>query len=316
VDIITHIAVLVFTVIVILGVGAFVVIDVFGRVDYLKDKAPWLEKALERRGALGVLLVAAIFLVIGDGYELINKEVPAVPAAPTVEIKGPRAHDISKCEIVRVVEPGTGKPELQPGPQMNLPEKVCPPPTVVYQPGPGSPPPTQLEKLTQANKNLPPIERNQVAGAFIDYAKFLEQGSALYYKANAEGGQIQQDRLNGSIAKDFEAHIRTLHEMKASAETYANAFRQVRDKWKYYPDEAEYIFGDNPDNLGPYMLMNGVDAYANYLENWAKISNKNDQSVLILLANQQNNFNDSLDRFIKWVHVCQQRFEAIKKSIQ
>ncbi len=184
------------------------------------------------------------------------------------------------------------------------------------QPNQSAPPQTPLERLTQANKNLPPVERNQVAGAFIDYAKFLEQGSTLYYKASAVDGQIQQDRLNGSIAKDFEVHIKNLHEMKASAETYANAFRQVRDKWKYYPDEAEYIFGDNPDNLGPYVLMNGIDAYANYLEDWAKISNKNDQSVLKLLANQQSNFNDSLDRFIKWIHECQQRFEAIKKSIQ
>lgn len=177
-------------------------------------------------------------------------------------------------------------------------------------------PPTWLERVTQINKNLAKGDRDRLSDAFFDYSKFLDQGSDLYYSANSEGGQIQQGRENGSIAKDFDVHIKKLRDADVSAKAYSKAFTQIRDKWKYYPDQTGYIFGDNPDNLGPNTLINGVSAFANYLDNWAKISNKDEQSILILLAYQQNEFSDSLNRFMRWIQGCEQRLEQMKKSIQ
>jgi hypothetical protein len=66
----------------------FVVIDMFGRVDYLKDKAPWIAAALERRSAVGALLLVAIFVLVSNGYEVVQKEVPEI-APPSVIIKPP-----------------------------------------------------------------------------------------------------------------------------------------------------------------------------------------------------------------------------------
>jgi hypothetical protein len=313
-ELITHIAVLVFTVVVILGVGAFVVIDMFGRVDYLKDKAPWLKKALERREALGVLLVVAIFLVIGDGYELTNKEVPAVPAAPTVEIKGPRAPDISKCEIVRVAAPGAEKTQSQPAPQTNLPEKVCPPPTVVYQSAPGTAP-SQLDRLIAANKNLPKGDRERLAEAFFEYSKFLDQGQNLFYQFQAENGEIQHARQGGSISKNWETHLKKLQELKALAWSYAKALPQLEDKWKYYPEQTYYVFGQN-DNLGPYKLINAAGDFAIFLERWSKIQNKDQQEIVILIAEQGNSFNTLIQDFIHWQQGSLARLEEMKRSIQ
>ena len=310
-EIITHIAVLVFAVIVIVGVGAFVVIDVFGRVDYLKDKAPWLEKALERRGALGVLLVAAIFLVIGDGYELINKEVPAVPAAPTIEIKGPRAPDISKCEIVRVVEAGTQKL----GPQMNAPEKVCPPPTVVYQPAPGSPPLSQLDKLILANKNLAKGDRDRLADILFDFSKTLDQASALGRKAFNEGSELNKAWSEGTIVKSLDAHKTKLRNIDSEAKDFYKTLQQAHERGKYFQDQTSYVFGDNPYNLGPGALENAAESYVVFIERWATIQNK-DQPIMLLFAGQQEEYSRYANTFNIWWQGCQTRLDQMRKSLQ
>lgn len=84
-----HIAILAFGAIVILAAVIFVAADMFGRVDYLKEKVPWLNRILERRGAIAVLLLVTVFLLTGDVFELVIKEVPDVPLPPIVVIKPP-----------------------------------------------------------------------------------------------------------------------------------------------------------------------------------------------------------------------------------
>lgn len=92
----THLVVLLFAVLVVLGALAFLVLDTFSRVDYLNQKAPWLQRIAERRGAIGVLLLVAVLLVVGDGYELVAKDFPEsktpqlifpAPSAPKIVIE-------------------------------------------------------------------------------------------------------------------------------------------------------------------------------------------------------------------------------------
>jgi hypothetical protein len=101
VELIVNVLILGFAGLLVLSVVVFVVIDMFGRVDYLKDKVPWLQRVLERKGALGVLLLVAVFLLIGDGYELLIKEIPEVPKPPTVEIIAPPPPPIQIEDLVK-----------------------------------------------------------------------------------------------------------------------------------------------------------------------------------------------------------------------
>ncbi|MGB8591118.1 MAG: hypothetical protein WCD40_07040, partial [Candidatus Acidiferrales bacterium] len=50
-----------------------------------------LNRFFERKSALALLLVVALFLLAGDGYELGVKEMPQSPDPPTVTIKAPSA---------------------------------------------------------------------------------------------------------------------------------------------------------------------------------------------------------------------------------
>ena len=87
-----HLLALVFATFVVLSVVIFVVIDMFGRIDYIKSKAPFLEEVLKRRAALNVLLLVTIFLLVGDGYELLTKEIPEVPNPPALKLVPPVPH--------------------------------------------------------------------------------------------------------------------------------------------------------------------------------------------------------------------------------
>jgi hypothetical protein len=244
----------------------------------------------------------------GDAYELLIKEVPEVPV-PKLEIKTPLAPEISKCEI-RIVSQGGKTPPLQP----------CPPQTVASQPSAparqGNPPQTQLERLTELNKNLPKGDRDRLADALFDYAKILDQAEALQARASLEGGQISNAWVNGSITKDFEAHKTKLHELDSSAREFSKSYAQAREKWKYYPNQTSYIFGDNPDNLGPNAIINAVDAFSIFFDRWSAVQNKERREVLYLFEPPQNQFNDSITRIFHWIQGCQIRLEEMRKSIQ
>jgi len=100
-----HIAILSLAAVVVIGGIVFVVIDMFTRVDYLKDKFSWLGKVLEWRGSITALVLVATCLLIGDGYELTIKEVPEVPAAPTMIVKAPLAPVIQMQRMLASKEP-------------------------------------------------------------------------------------------------------------------------------------------------------------------------------------------------------------------
>jgi hypothetical protein len=88
---ISHILILAFATLVVLAGIIFLATDMFGRLDYLKENLPWLNRILERKTAIAVLLLVAIFLLVGDAFELVTKEVPDVPSPPTVQVKAPLA---------------------------------------------------------------------------------------------------------------------------------------------------------------------------------------------------------------------------------
>jgi hypothetical protein len=57
--------------------------------DSISNKLPSLVRILERRSAIAVLLVVAIFLLVGDAFELITKEIPEETPTPIVKIGSP-----------------------------------------------------------------------------------------------------------------------------------------------------------------------------------------------------------------------------------
>jgi hypothetical protein len=180
----------------------------------------------------------------------------------------------------------------------------------------GVAPQTWLERVTQINRNLPKGDRDRLADALFDFSKNLDQANTLMYSARDEGGQLSNAWQSGSIVKELEMHSKKLREIDSSAKDFYKSLSQVFDKWKYYPEQTNYVFGDNPYNLGPHSIMNATEGYANYLDRWAAIQNKNQREILNLLESEQVQYDELVLRFIQWKQGCQQRLDEMKKSLQ
>ncbi len=179
-------------------------------------------------------------------------------------------------------------------------------------------PPSQLDLLIASNKNLPKGDRDRFADALFDFSQVLEQANELWGKANQEGAQLSQGWRSGQIARDFEAHKRTLSEIDQSAKLFAKSFPQVRSKWKYFQEQTNYVFGDNPDNEGPNAVINAAEAYSGYLDRWITIPapNREQRPILDLLEVIQNHFDTYIRNFALWRQGCDRRLSQMKDSIK
>ena len=111
------IALILFTAVVILGAIIFLVMEGLDKVESVKQRVPWLARFIEKRESFNVLFVLCIVMLIGNGYELLTKEAPEIPAPPIVKILTPPAPIISAPEH-RTGERRRPSEPLSPAPQV------------------------------------------------------------------------------------------------------------------------------------------------------------------------------------------------------
>lgn len=88
---ILSIVVWLFGAIVILGGLGFLVLDAMDKIESIDRRAPWIPKILARRNAFVALLMISTVLLIGDGYELVTKEIPEKSDPPRISLPTPPA---------------------------------------------------------------------------------------------------------------------------------------------------------------------------------------------------------------------------------
>jgi hypothetical protein len=109
-EIVVSAFVILFVVLVMAGAVVFLVMEASDKLDTLREKAPWFVKLIERRESLNVLLAVCLFMLLGNGYELIMKEVPEVPAPPVLKLPPPPAPEI-KVDNPKVITRTLPPPE-------------------------------------------------------------------------------------------------------------------------------------------------------------------------------------------------------------
>jgi hypothetical protein len=184
------------------------------------------------------------------------------------------------------------------------------------QPCPGSPPPTLRDRVLAINTHLTENDRNRFSNALAEFSDSLSYGENLAYKLNGELGSLSNAERDGTIAKEVQAHEKILTSISAEGWKYQKAFPALRTKWDMFREQNEYIFGDNPDNEGPNAIINGADAYRNYLEWWNVIPNKDQKPVLNLLSVEHNESQGFLTTFFKWQRGCVARLNEMRNSIR
>ncbi|MFZ0641364.1 MAG: hypothetical protein WAN33_10825 [Candidatus Acidiferrales bacterium] len=274
-------------------------------------RAPWLIYRQTARGGPvepsnwgGFVGLVVIVAVLTGGLQL-GRVLWRVRPLGTMELtlKFPPAA-VVQTRIVKVQEPCKLTAE-----QINparLPQ-ACPP---------GTPPPTLQDKVLAINTHLTEGDRNRFSNALAEFEESMNQGESLFGKINTEGHNLDNGRSDGTIAKNAQSNEKTLNGLAAEAWKWEKAFPVLREKWKQFETQEEYIFSENPDNLGPNALINAADSYSNYLERWDVIQNKQERPVLELLALEQIEFERFLNAFANWHQDCMRRLTEMRNSIR
>jgi hypothetical protein len=92
------IGIYIFGAVVVLFTVCFLMMEALERVEGIKKRVPWFEPWLAKRKTLTQLLLIAIVLLAGNGYELFEKEIPEVPSPPTIKIPAPLAPVLQPAE--------------------------------------------------------------------------------------------------------------------------------------------------------------------------------------------------------------------------
>jgi hypothetical protein len=176
-------------------------------------------------------------------------------------------------------------------------------------------PATFLDRVVQENRGLTPDDRNRLSTELYECDQFIKQSQTVGYKLNSEFGKLTNDRQSGALAKNVEDHIKFLRDLDTPAWDQYHGLQKFQDKWQYFPDQTEYVFGDNPFNAGVGLLVNATEGIANMLTSWSKISNRDQQDILNLEAQQQTDFEANLRHFFDWANVSLQRIKQMRQSL-
>jgi hypothetical protein len=218
------------------------------------------------------------------------------------ELNGYR--DLATQEIIWV-EIGPGSP-WKPSPQTDAPKP---------QASESAPPATFLDRVVRENRGLTPDDRNRLSTELYECDQFIKQSQAVGYELNSELGKLTNDRQSGALAKNVDDHIKLLRDLDTPAWNQYHGLQHFQEKWQYFPDQTEYVFGENPFNAGEGLLLNAVEGMANSLISWSKISNRDQREILNIEAQQQADFEKDLRQFFDWVNLTLQRIKQMRQSL-
>jgi hypothetical protein len=174
---------------------------------------------------------------------------------------------------------------------------------------------TFLDRVVRENRGLTPDDRNRLSTELYECDQFIKQSQAVGNKLNTEFGKLSNDRQSGALARNVDDHIRFFRDLDTSAWSQYHGLQRLQEKWQYFPDQTEYVFDDNPFNAGEGMLVNAVEGMVGSLTSWSKISNRDQQEILNIEAQQQADFEKGLRQFFDWANGALERAKQMRQSL-
>jgi hypothetical protein len=261
---------------------------------------------------LGVVTVAS-YAVLYDPFRktpvVLRVPTPSPPIiAPSTGTNPPQSDG---------VHTKSAKPPARPGPsQPAVPNSASQPPPQATSPVIQSQQPvTFLDRVVQENRGLTPDDRNRLSNELYECDQFIKQSQAVAYKLNSEFGKLSNDRQSGALSKNVDEHIKILHDLSTSAWDRYHGLQHFQEKWQYFTNQTEYVFGDNPFNAGVGLLVNATEGMAHSLTSWSKIANRDQQDILNIEAQQQVDFEKNLRQFFDWANLTLQRVKQMRQSL-
>ena len=290
-------------------------------------RTPWIvHRSLQSAGespphwALGIVGIAVLGALVVGGFlsvthlheispPLVKFSAPPPPITPSDgEPQEKPAPDRNKQNLKPVPRPGSPKP-IAPNNTGQTAGQTVPP---TAQP---SPPATFLDRVIQENRGLTPDDRNRLSNELYECDQFIKQSQAVGYKLNLEFGKLTNDRQSGALSKNVDEHIKILGDLGTAAMDRYHGLQHFQEKWQYFPDQTEYVFGDNPFNAGVGLLANAAGGMTTSLTRWSKIDNRDQQDILNIEAQQQVDAEKYLRQFFDWANLTLQRVKQMRQSL-
>src|SRR6185437_9443165 len=221
---------------------------------------------------------------------------PAAPVTATLRLRNPAKTNRAPADTPKISTPRSA-------PRTPAAQTPSPMPQAVQSTAPV----TFLDRVVQENRGLTPDDRNRLSTELYECDQFIKQSQAAGYKLNTEFGKLTNDRQSGALARNVDAHISFLRDLDKSAWDQYHGLQHFQAKWQYFGDQTEYLFGDNPFNAGEGLLLNAIEGMTNGLTSWSKISNRDQQEILNIEAQEQIDFERNLREFFNWAKDTLQR---------
>jgi len=174
----------------------------------------------------------------------------------------------------------------------------------------------RLEVLNELNAEFTEGDRNRFSNALADFSDSLADAQKLAQDAALIGGGANTARRAHVMDKErfIDTYKGQFSSMAAPELKYQFAFIAIREKWKMFKEQEDYIFGDKPDEKAA-IISNATITYTSFLDSWKAIQNRNDPKLDLLLALQDGDFIRQLKEFIGWHDGCIKRIDEMRVSI-
>jgi hypothetical protein len=287
-------------------------------------RTPWLvhhemsaDEDTTTHWSFGIFGVAVLIGLMTGAYLLFGY-LSSVPSPPVVRIVAPpppilpaQSQEMPQKRNKTSNSPSSAQTSHAPPSSAGSQTTSQTPPQVTQS----APPATFLDRIVQENRGLTADDRNRLSTELYECDQFIKQSQAVGYKLNAEFGKLSNDRQSGALAKNVDEHIKLLRDLGVSAMDRYHGLQHFQEKWQYFPDQTQYVFGDNPFNAGLGLLANATEGMANALTSWSKISNRDQQEILNIEAQQQVDFERDLRHFFDWANGTLQRIKQMRQSL-
>jgi hypothetical protein len=241
-----------------------------------------------------------------NGPDGVNETQTPTPDKKSEDLATHRKNHAKSLEGETSATPITG-PKISPAPQSPPVDRTPPPQS-------SSVPATFLERLTAQNGRMTEGDRNRLSNLLHDFVQSLDEGSDIDRKASSELSLVNVD---ASIADDYKKRITELYAIENASWQYQKDLMSLETKSQYYHENFEFVFGDNPHNLGPNKLINAMSALRNDLDAWGSaVTDKSSQASMYLLSEAKSKFEAQLTEYNQWNGGCRQRLAAIRESIK
>jgi hypothetical protein len=211
--------------------------------------------------AIAGSIVTGFILKSANGKTIASPNKPITPANPKPS---------TLPEEPKTAPHGPAKPPVAPAPRL-IPTSL-PPTQAPAQPMQSSP--SSSNGTSPNSQNLSQSDRERLSNLAVSFAQELDSMTDLAQKANLEIGNVNSDISNDAILSDYSVRIKELSDITTEGLALAHKFQKDRgqDMWKYYSDQTQMVFGDNPDNLGPNNLLNSTDLLGKSLQKWSAVT--------------------------------------------